>query len=187
MSKVCHSSQSKRAFIMLCMVFSIIAAPPVSPSPAHDSICPNNQEQELIDLINQERQKAGLSSLKTDVRLMKAARQHSAQMAVKNFFGHSGYDASSLREKFAKAGYPMTIAAENIAAVHATPDSVLRAWMKSPGHRANILNKSVREIGIGYYYLRHSPYVHYWTADFGCSTDRCELTSPKCGGRQILR
>jgi uncharacterized protein YkwD len=169
------------------MVFNIIAVGLISPSPAHDLICPNNQEQELIDLINQERQKAGLFSLKIDVRLMKAARQHSLKMATKNFFSHAGYDASSLRDKFARAGYPMTIGAENIAAVHATPVNVVRAWMRSPGHRANILNKSVREIGIGYFYYRHSQYVYYWTADFGSSTDGGKLTSPKCDGKQILR
>ena len=187
MNKLCHSSQSKRSFIVLCIIAGIIAGPAISPSHAHDSICPNNQEQELIDLINQERQKAGLSFLKTDVRLMRTARRHSAEMASKNFFGHAGHDAPSLRDKFANAGYPMTIAAENIAAAHATPGNVLKAWMRSPGHRANILNKSVREIGIGYCYLRHSPYMHYWTADFGSCIDGCKLTSPKCVDRRIFR
>ena len=172
---------------MLYVACNMITVSFVSLSSAHDLICPNNQERQLIDLINHERHKAGLYSLKTDVRLMKAARQHSLEMAEKKFFSHASDDASSLRERFAKAGYPMTIAAENIAAVHTTPGSVLRAWMRSPGHRANILNKSVREIGIGYCYSRHSQYVYYWTAVFGCATDGGKLTSPKCGERQILR
>ncbi|MCK9920809.1 CAP domain-containing protein [Frankia sp. AgPm24] len=56
------------------------------------------------------------------------------------------------------------IAAENIAAGQPTPDAVVRAWMASPGHRANILNRSLRRIGAGP--AGGGPYGAHWTQDF---------------------
>ena len=70
-----------------------------------------------------------------------------------------------------KAGYVTFRASENIYASPRTPEQVVRGWMNSAGHRANILDPKVREIGIGHYYLRNDGgrvrYHHYWVANFG--------------------
>ena len=55
---------------------------------------------------------------------------------------------------------------ENIAAGNATPEAVVDQWMHSPGHRANILNKDFKELGVGYYYKENSTYKHYWIQMF---------------------
>ncbi|UBF24763.1 CAP domain-containing protein [Kovacikia minuta CCNUW1] len=64
---------------------------------------------------------------------------------------------------------------ENIAAGYSTPEQVVQGWINSPGHRANLLNPSYTELGIGYYYLANDTgsvnYKSYWTQDFG-SGDR---------------
>jgi uncharacterized protein YkwD len=77
-------------------------------------------------------------------------------------------------------GYNYAMLAENIAAGDATAQAVVNAWMGSPLHRSNILDCSLREIGIGYYYqpvdqanVRNDdgtlkgPFYYYWTQDFG--------------------
>ena len=55
---------------------------------------------------------------------------------------------------------------ENIAAGSATPETVVKQWMNSPGHRANILNSDYEELGVGYAYKSGSEYGHYWVQMF---------------------
>ena len=55
---------------------------------------------------------------------------------------------------------------ENIAAGNPTPEEVVDSWMHSPGHRANILNKDFKELGVGYCYKDNSTYKHYWIQMF---------------------
>ncbi|MDJ0690009.1 MAG: CAP domain-containing protein [Xenococcaceae cyanobacterium MO_188.B32] len=68
-------------------------------------------------------------------------------------------------------GYQYSTAAENIAAGYQTPEAVVEAWMGSAGHRANILNPDLTEIGVGYEYLANDTgsvnYNSYWTTTFG--------------------
>ena len=135
------------------------------------ALCPQPVELEAIDLINQQRLSAGLAPLEAEMRLIEAAVLHSEDMALHNFFDHTGSDGSSPWDRFTRAGYPMTAGAENIAAGYGTPAAVVAGWMNSSGHRANILNGSVRHIGVGHVFYSPSPYGRYWTADFGSSSD----------------
>lgn len=102
---------------------------------------------------------------------MAAAQLHSKDMALHDFFGHTGSNGSSLRDRMRAQGYSFSRAAENIAAGYPTPAGVMDGWMKSPGHSANILNCNLREIGVGYYYLANDTgnvnFHHYWTQVFG--------------------
>ena len=139
--------------------------------PLSAEMCPQPVELEVIDLINQQRLSAGLAPLEAEMRLVEAAVLHSEDMALHNFFNHTGSDGSSPWDRFARAGYPMIAGAENIAAGYGTPAEVVTGWMNSSGHRANILNRSVRHIGVGYVFYSPSPYGSYWTADFASSSD----------------
>lgn len=124
----------------------------------------------VIQLVNQERAKVKLDPLKVDTQLASAAQQHSKNMANKDFFSHTGKDGSSPFTRIEQTGYLFSTAGENIAAGYTTPETVVQGWMRSSGHRANILNPNFTEIGIGYEYLANDTgitnYHHYWTSTF---------------------
>ncbi len=128
-------------------------------------------EQEVLDLVNQERAGAGCNPLTANEKLVAAARGHSDDMAINDFFSHTGSDGSSAGDRISREGYDWSRYGENIAAGYTSPASVMNGWMNSPGHRANILNCAFTEIGIGYTYLANDTgstnYHHYWTQDFG--------------------
>ncbi|ADJ28173.1 CAP domain-containing protein [Nitrosococcus watsonii] len=125
-------------------------------------------ERELIKLINQERQKYNLASLKVHSALVTAAKEHSKDMAQNNFISHTGSDGSSPFTRMADAGYRFRTAGENVAAGYSSPQAVLAGWMNSPGHRRNLLNANYCELGVGYAYQGRSTYGRYWTLTLGC-------------------
>ena len=108
---------------------------------------------EVVDLINVERTEANLDPLEIDRQLSEAAQAHTESMANDDFFSHYGIDGSSPFDRISDTGYQYSTAAENIAAGYQTPEAVVEAWMGSAGHRANILNSDLTEIGVGYEYL----------------------------------
>ncbi len=65
------------------------------------------------------------------------------------------------------AGYIWSGAAENIAAGQSTPEAVMKGWMNSAGHKANILNCGLTELGVGYAAGSGADYGQYWVQDFG--------------------
>ncbi|HEX6654245.1 MAG TPA: CAP domain-containing protein [Thermoleophilaceae bacterium] len=106
--------------------------------------------------LNVDRARAGLRPLRLNRRLSAAARRHSRAMARRHFFSHNSLNGSSFLDRIRRTGYlrgarSWTVG-ENIAYGSgrlSTPRSIGRAWMNSPGHRANILSSSFRAIGIG--------------------------------------
>lgn len=119
---------------------------------------------QVMRLVNEERERAGLPALSLHPSLFLASQQHSMDMARRNFFSHTGSDGSSFAERVAEAGLGSpTALAENIGAGHLTAEQVVAAWMAHPGLRANILNPSLSFIGVGYAYSQGSIYRHYWT------------------------
>ena len=131
----------------------------------------NSFEQRVFELTNQERLNAGLLALTYNYQLEVAAESHSQDMALQDYFDHNGLDGSSPFDRIEATGYNYSWAAENIAAGQTTPEQVVNGWMNSPGHRANILNTNLTEIGVGYYYLGNDTgnenFNHYWTQNFG--------------------
>jgi serralysin len=121
----------------------------------------------VLELTNIERSKLGLSPLTLNTQLGNAAETHSQNMALQDFFSHTGKDGSSIGSRITATGYQFSAAAENIGAGYSTPEQVLAGWMNSSGHRANILNPNLKEIGIGYYFLANDTgtenWNHYWT------------------------
>jgi uncharacterized protein YkwD len=138
---------------------------------------PTNQNfiYRVLELTNIERSKLSLSPLTFNTQLLNAAATHSQNMAVQDFFSHTGKDGSSLGSRISATGYQFSAAAENIAAGSSTPEQVVSSWMNSSGHRANILNPNLKEIGIGYYFLADDTgrvnFNHYWTQVFATSLD----------------
>lgn len=124
-------------------------------------------ESDVIDLVNDERAAEGLGPLSYDANLTAAARGHSQDMGLNDYFDHIGLDGSTPGDRITEAGYSWNTYGENIAAGYATPAAVVAGWMASAGHRANILNPNFCDIGVGYAYVASSTYGRYWTQNFG--------------------
>ena len=107
-------------------------------------------------LLNAERADRGLTALKVDRELQKAALGHGNDMVANRYFAHEGRDGSKPAQRIRAAGYLSDGGAwrigENLAwgtGELASPKAIMAAWMNSPGHRANILMPAYREIGFG--------------------------------------
>ena len=128
---------------------------------------------QVVNLTNQFRAQNGLAPLALNSKLSEAAQTHSQNMATQDFFSHTGKDGSSAGDRVSRTGYDWRTVAENIAAGQQTPAEVVNAWINSPGHRANMLNTTIKEIGVGYFFLAEDTgttnYNAYWTQDFGKS------------------
>ncbi|MCC6748002.1 MAG: hypothetical protein IT371_10115, partial [Deltaproteobacteria bacterium] len=114
-------------------------APSTPPSSSTPGSCGNAYETEVLKLVNEERAKQNLSALTCDAAAGKAARAYSQQMCDENFFSHTGPDGSTPASRLKAAGATYVGAGENIALGQPTPAQVMKSWMTSPGHRANIL------------------------------------------------
>ena len=117
-------------------------------------------EAEVVRLVNIERKKAGLSELKHNWELSRVARYKSEDMRDKGYFSHTSPTYGSPFQMMKSFGISYRTAGENIAKGQTTPAAVVKGWMNSPGHRANILNSSFTEIGVGY------ASGNYWTQMF---------------------
>lgn len=107
------------------------------------------QENEVIRLVNAERSKQGLQPLKPNWQLSRVARYKSQDMVNKGYFSHTSPTYGSPFRMMEAFGIKFSAAGENIAKGQRTPKEVMTGWMNSPGHRANILNPSYTEIGVG--------------------------------------
>lgn len=113
---------------------------------------------------------AAAPPLEMDELVRLAARLHSQDMATQDFFEHTSLDGRTFEDRMSATGFSGAAPwGENIAAGTATPDGVVRGWMESPGHCANIMSPSYRVIGIGYAFDAGSTFGHYWTQDFAAS------------------
>ncbi|MEV8033545.1 CAP domain-containing protein [Streptomyces sp. NPDC086182] len=121
--------------------------------------------REVIALTNTERTSAGLPPLSADPRLTTAAQAHSADMVARDFYAHTSPGGGRPWDRAAAAGCTHRSIGENIACGQRSPAEVVRGWMDSPGHRANILKRDFTHIGIGL--AGGSRAGTYWTQLFG--------------------
>ncbi|OEJ62174.1 RNA polymerase [Streptomyces agglomeratus] len=141
-------------------------APP-KPRPAvQPDTAPSSFAQQVTALVNTERAENGCGPVSQNSRLDTAAARHSADMAARDFFDHTNPDGAGPGERITAAGYGWSTYGENIARGQQTPAEVMESWMNSSGHRANILNCSFKEIGIGKHEGSGGP---WWTQVFGAS------------------
>lgn len=120
-------------------------------------------EQQMLVLVNQERAKAGLAALAWDEDLAKVARAHSTDMFARGYFAHKNPDGLSPFDRMANAGITFKAAGENLAYA-ATVELAHGGLMRSPGHRANILEKDFGRVGIGI--IDAGPYGKMFTQSF---------------------
>ncbi len=121
-------------------------------------------EHEVIQLTNQERAKYGLPPLRADWQVSRVARIKSADMRDRGYFAHNSPTYGSPFQMLKSFNISYRSAGENIASGQPSAESVVRAWMNSPGHRQNILNNTFTHIGVGY--ARGGTGRHYWTQMF---------------------
>lgn len=120
------------------------------------------QTTQVVELVNEERAKAGCGALSIDDKLMTAAQRHSQDQADNRNMSHTGSDGSDPGQRIDRVGYTWQTYGENVAWNQQSPAAVMEAWMNSPGHRANILNCTFTEIGVGV----ASSNGPYWTQVF---------------------
>lgn len=126
---------------------------PVNPSAANQQQSTDSSQfaQQVLDLVNQERNKAGLNPLSMNNGLNKVAMAKAQDMYNNNFFDHQSPTYGSPFDMMKSFGITYNTAGENIAKGQTSPMEVMSQWMNSSGHRANILNSSFTQIGIAYY------------------------------------
>jgi uncharacterized protein YkwD len=105
-------------------------------------------EKQMLDLVNQERQAAGLNPLAPDPELTQVARAHSTDMFARGYFAHDTPEGLSPFDRMNKAGVRFLTAGENLA-LAPTLSLAHTGLMNSPGHRANILRPQFGRVGIG--------------------------------------
>ena len=183
------SGVGRRALLAMSVVLAcFVAMSAVAPQPASGAsgrgamsarraAALRKNENILFSLINKARTKRGLKSLRLQNDLRKAARLHSRQMLVHDFFSHyspSGrsYGARIARCGYGRSGYAAWKVGEVIAwgdGIYGVPQLVLRRWMDSSPHRAVILGRSWREMGVGLVKGKFCGLsgVYLYTVDFG--------------------
>ncbi|MEV6518062.1 CAP domain-containing protein [Micromonospora chalcea] len=119
--------------------------------------------QKVVTLVNQERAKAGCKALTVNAKLNLAAQRHSQDQADHKKMDHNGSDGSKPWDRVKRAGYNYSMVGENVAWGYQSAAEVMDGWMKSEGHRKNILNCGYTQIGMG---LARSN-GPYWTQVFG--------------------
>ncbi|MEU8754416.1 sigma-70 family RNA polymerase sigma factor [Streptomyces chartreusis] len=125
---------------------------------------PTDTVGQVVALVNKERANAGCGPLEEDALLNKSAQGHSEDMAARDFFDHTNPDGADPGQRITAAGYRWSTYGENIAMGQQTPAAVMESWMNSPGHKANILNCSFKDIGVG---IHNGPGGPWWTQNFG--------------------
>jgi hypothetical protein len=103
----------------------------------------------VISLANQARVEGGLAALTPNSLLTSAAQAKANDMLAKQYFAHNTPSGDTPWTFIKATGYSYLTAGENLAIDFTEAESVQTAWMNSPGHRANIMNKAFQEIGIG--------------------------------------
>jgi len=141
------------------------AVPSATPTPTETSETVKADslafEQQVAALVNQQRAANGLSPLTLSAELSDVARLKSQDMHDNKYFAHDSPTYGSPFDMLSSFGISYRAAGENIAIGYATPEAVVNAWMNSPGHRANILNPSYTQLGVGYV-----ADGSYWTQEF---------------------
>ena len=114
--------------------------------------------RQVVNLVNAERAKEGLAPLTIDTKVQAAAMVRAKECEVS--FSHTRPDGSNFATALKEQNVSYRSSGENIAYGQQTPEAVMRAWMNSSGHRANIMNPNFTTIGVGYY--ENANGTDYW-------------------------
>jgi uncharacterized protein YkwD len=123
-------------------------------------------QRAVFCLVNRERTERHLPRLVRSRKLDRSAQRWTDEMVGSDDFSHG----NAFMNRITAVGFDWTTVGENIATGYATPRAVVAAWMASPGHCANILDPSYREVGTGLinHDIRGASNINgTWTQDFG--------------------
>ena len=123
-------------------------------------------EARVLDRVNKARTDKGLAKLRADARLSDVAREYSCRMARDDVFGHTSPTGGTLRDRVRAAGYTYAAAGENLAKTVNARYPIERAvqgWLKSEGHRNNIMSPEFTVTGVG---VCHRETTYYFTQIF---------------------
>lgn len=156
--------QSVRRLALLAVVPAMLLGSVAVATPASAAVSWQTLQADIVKWTNHQRAKAGCHRVAVDTRLVRAARNHSAWMARTGTFSHVGAGGSTFvsRIRAADFGRPLS---ENIAYGYRTGADVINAWMRSPGHKRNLLNCRAKSVGVGAVYSRSGR--PYYTQVFG--------------------
>jgi len=147
--------------LALALTLSLVGAPVASAACSSASASVNTASKRALVratlcVLNVERAKHHLRPLRLNRKLASAARGHSGSMTSRHYFSHDSLNGASFLDRIRRTGYLRGARSWNVGENIAwgsgrlsTPRAIGRAWMNSPGHRANILSRSFRAIGIG--------------------------------------
>lgn len=113
------------------------------------STAPSGYASEVFDLVNQQRSANGQSALAYSAEAAKVAQAKAEDMAANKYFSHTSPTYGSAFDMLKANGVSYKSAGENIAKGQTSASSVMKAWMNSSGHRANILSSSYKSVGVG--------------------------------------
>ena len=130
-----------------------------------------NWRTKVLKKVNAFRARYKLRPLAINDDLNEAAQVHSNDMAERDNFAHVAPDGSSAAERAERAGYRWRFILENIAAGQTTPEEVVRGWIGSDSHREAMLERDIKEAGIGYRFYPQdggrARHFHYWVLVMG--------------------
>ena len=148
-------------FLSLLICIFILAASALAQKTMPESeVHLSPEEKALLQLTNEARKKEGLPEVKVNAKLMKAARDHSANMAKHEKMAHE-LDDKKPADRLKDAGYMFGHLGENVAYGQPTAVEAMETWMKAEDHRANILGKDYVDIGLGA--AKSAQGTMYWT------------------------
>jgi uncharacterized protein YkwD len=169
-----------------------LAASPVGCIPGADWGTPRQSlAPAVVDLVNAHRKALGLSQLRVSPTLTASALWKARHMAKYGYFAHDDPAPPVARSAFQRivaCGYSGAQVGENIAEGFRTPDSVMQAWLQSPGHRANLEAPTWSVIGVGA--AQSSSGALFWVQDFGSGDDsngQNQLPVAHADRRAVLR
>jgi len=150
---------SRTMLVAALLASCALADAATGPVRAGHRICPAADLDAVVARVNEIRFRAGLRRVGDDEYLARYASTRSAAMAAASVLSHRGWDRGLRR-----AGFADDAIGENVAYNYETPAEVMAAWMRSPGHRANILQPLFRRIGVGC--VIDDRGHRWWTQDF---------------------
>jgi uncharacterized protein YkwD len=160
----CSKATAGRRALVPAMAALALAA---GASPANAQVChgadahPEAASRDALNsatlcLINRTRKARGRRAVSANRRLALAAERHAFDMVRRSYFSHDSPSGADFVDRIRRTGYMRGSRGwslgENLAwgSQHlGTPRSIVAAWMRSPGHRANLLRRGFKEIGVG--------------------------------------
>ena len=112
---------------------------------------PNISERTIFELVNKERIKNNIAPLTFNNKLTQSAINKVKDLVENNYFDHSSEDGKTFSSWIKESGYEYSFIGENLAKDFYNNESIIKAWLKSPGHKENILNRDFTETGIAVY------------------------------------